>query len=390
MVKLKILLVLQYPWCDTLGTSKIHFDLKKEYERMGQQVDTLSMDDLYPNGQSFFSRMFALYTKKILRYLKKNAFKYDVIDSNFTCIPFPKKAFGFSGHLLFRSHGLPPLYREYEQTPVFKKILDERKQNIRLKTKIGNICRAVQRKIETKALYASIEHADIVHCLNTAEHEFLLNYGIPKERLLLVPNGLADQYISEANKLPVENKENIISFIGSWTFRKGITDLDGILNVIRSKSEVEKLQLLGGDQNENIVEKEFETYNKPIISVTPHYKQEQLLSLIGNTKVGILPSYVEGFGLTMVEQLACGIPVVAYKVPGPTDILSEVDPSLLIEPGEVVKFGEKVAEVLNMPDADYQKLAMRCKLRSKDFCLSKIASQFIDVYKRDVNYPNNI
>ena len=51
MRKLKILLVLQYQFTDCYGVGKVHFDLKKEYEKLGHQVDTLSWTDLYPKGE---------------------------------------------------------------------------------------------------------------------------------------------------------------------------------------------------------------------------------------------------------------------------------------------------------------------------------------------------
>ena len=106
----------------------------------------------------------------------------------------------------------------------------------------------------------------------------------------------------------------------------------------------------------------------------------ELPQLLNSTKVGMFPSYIEGFGLAIVEQLACGIPVVAYNVPGPKDILSDLDPSLLIEAGNKEKFSEKVIEILNMPDDAYQQLAQQCKLRARDYLMSKIASDFMSLY----------
>jgi len=382
MKKLKILLVSRHFWGNNMGIPKVFFDFKHEYELKGHQVDTLSYEDLYPKGQSIFDKVVGpVYHELILKYLKINASKYDIIEANYKCVPYPKTAFNFDGVLLFRSHGLPQVYKIYEDIPPYKNVLEDHHESIRFKTRIGNIYRGIQRKVGLKELNASIEHADIVHALNGAEYKFLSENGVPKERLVLLPNGLEDKYIEEATALNVENKGNNISFLASWTLRKGITELNEILNTIASEVEVEEFHLLGGYQSKEVVLRQFKKENYSKLKITPKFEQVELIPLLSNSKVGVFPSYVEGFGLAVLEQLACGIPVVAYRVPGPTDILEELDSSLLIQSGDIDSLTKKVVEILNMPEAEYKKLAFRCKERAKVYSMRKVAEQFLEVYK---------
>ena len=385
MKKLKILMVMRHTWGNKMGIPKVFFDFKQEYVKMGHQVDTLSHEDLYPKKQNLLDKIVGpVFPELILKYLKKNAFKYDIIDANFECVPYPKTAFNFNGVLLFRSHGLPQVYTIFEELPPYKTVLDKHHQKIKFKTRIGNIYRGVQRKVGLKELNASIEHADIVHVLNRAEHKFLLENGVSNTKLKLIPNGLEDQYIEKAFELSIENKTNTISFLASWTLRKGITELNEILNAVKSKIEVKELHLLGGDQPNEIVLRQFEDDNFSKLKITPEFEQVELISLLSTSKVGIFPSYVEGFGLAVVEQLACGIPVVAYRVPGPTEILEDLDESLLIESGDIESLSKKVVEILNMSESEYQKLALRCKERAKVYSMQKIATQFMEVYKNAI------
>jgi glycosyltransferase involved in cell wall biosynthesis len=381
---LKILLVLQSPFCNTLGISKVHYDLKNAYENMGHQVDTLSYEDIYPKGVNMVSTIIGpLFTKKILQILKIKAKNYDVIDANYECIPFPKESFGFNGVLIYRSHGLQPLYREFEKTTAFSRILDlEKTKKIKFKTRLGNIYRYLKKKTGNKELYDSIKYADVVHCLNNAEYEFLLNYGIPENKLIVLPNGISDGFILKAAELKLNTKNNIISFVASWTLRKGISDLNTIVNQIKSETSINELKLLGGVEEKSKIESYFETENRTDLNIIATYKSIELPTLLKNVKVGVFPSYIEGFGLAILEQLACGIPVVAYKVPGPIDILRPLDKSLLIDAGDTVKFSQKVVEILEMSDVDYEILSGKCKLRARDFLMSSIASSFIKVYEK--------
>lgn len=48
---------------------------------------------------------------------------------------------------------------------------------------------------------------------------------------------------------------------------------------------------------------------------------EQLAAAYANADVLVFPSRTDTFGLVMLEALACGVPVAAYRVPGPADIV---------------------------------------------------------------------
>ena len=48
---------------------------------------------------------------------------------------------------------------------------------------------------------------------------------------------------------------------------------------------------------------------------------ERLAEAYSNADVLVFPSRTDTFGLVILEALACGVPVAAYPVPGPADIL---------------------------------------------------------------------
>ena len=48
---------------------------------------------------------------------------------------------------------------------------------------------------------------------------------------------------------------------------------------------------------------------------------EQLAAAYRSADCFVFPSRTDTFGLVVIEALACGLPVAAYPVPGPLDIL---------------------------------------------------------------------
>src|SRR4051812_32309751 len=104
---MKILIISHGVICSTNGIGRVHLELMKEYGKAGHLVDKIDYSDFYPKGQNHLNKIFdETIEKKVLKYLKKNAAKYDVIDANSECINYPKEAFGFKGLLFLRSHGL--------------------------------------------------------------------------------------------------------------------------------------------------------------------------------------------------------------------------------------------------------------------------------------------
>ena len=383
--QLRILLVLQFPWGAGLGVCKVHYDLKLQYEKLGHKVDVLSYSDIYKRQPSKLSLLFRpSITLSILKQLKQIAHKYDVIDANYGCLPYPKERFGFSGVVLFRSHGLPQVYRAMENSPPYKTMLQMKPPKPQgLKTKIGNIRRYVLSKKLDSELENSIRYADIVHCLNSTEKKHLTKMGIPEDKIALIFNGISDEYIYNASKIQKQEHQSGICFLASWTDRKGIYDLPNILTNFSESTSKASLNLIGTQVANSEIFLLDKFSEKKIINI-PQFNHNELASLLRGLRVGLFPSYIEGFGLAVVEQLAAGIPVVAYDVPGPREILSSIDENLLVNPGDTKQFAKTVSSIYDMKFKDYSKLSDACKNRANEFKASKIASIFLNLYKANL------
>ena len=384
MRKLKILIVTPGVLNGVLGKAKVHHEMKQEWEQQGHIVDTLDSYKLYPKGKTFFSKFFGPpVTYLIWKHLKKMAKGYDVIDANMEAIIYPKASYGFKGIVMARSHGIMPVFKAGEQMEGYKRGEAEEKKTLSLKTRIGNFYRSFKKSPEEKDFYSSVQYADMVHCLNKDEYNYFESIGVSKEKLVIIPNALPEATIAFYNKTPVDNKQNALAFIGSWTIRKGVKDLEGIVNTIKKHTQIDKLYLLGGYWSEEKTRSDFSESNQAILEVIPHFTPEQIPKIHETVKVGLFPSYAEGFGYAVVEQLACGVPVVAYKVPGPSDILASLEGgTLLIAPGDRILFGQKVASILQMEEQAFKSLAERSKQESRKFLLSDIARLFIETFER--------
>ena len=48
---------------------------------------------------------------------------------------------------------------------------------------------------------------------------------------------------------------------------------------------------------------------------------DELAAMLSAADVFVFPSLTDTFGLAMIEALACGVPVAAFPVPGPIDVI---------------------------------------------------------------------
>jgi glycosyltransferase involved in cell wall biosynthesis len=64
----------------------------------------------------------------------------------------------------------------------------------------------------------------------------------------------------------------------------------------------------------------------------------------------VQPSRDEPFGMALIEAMACGLPVVATRVAGPSEIIEDGRTGLLVEPGDAAALSNAVERIVQDPD----------------------------------------
>lgn len=83
------------------------------------------------------------------------------------------------------------------------------------------------------------------------------------------------------------------------------------------------------------------------VTFTGHIQQEQLNGNYCRADVLVNPSLSESFGMSLIEAMATGVPVVATRVGGMSEIVEEDKTGMLVEPGNAHALGEAVLHLLS-------------------------------------------
>jgi glycosyltransferase involved in cell wall biosynthesis len=99
-------------------------------------------------------------------------------------------------------------------------------------------------------------------------------------------------------------------------------------------------------------------------------------------------SRFEGFGMVITEAMSCGIPPVAFACPcGPKDIITDGEDGLLVTPGDIQEFAEKICYLIEKEDIR-KEMGRKARLRAQDFRLEKLAREWDKLFKEVVRTEN--
>jgi glycosyltransferase involved in cell wall biosynthesis len=98
--------------------------------------------------------------------------------------------------------------------------------------------------------------------------------------------------------------------------------------------------------------------------------------------VYVLPSSREGFGVTLIEAMATGVPLVACRVRGPKDIVADGLDGILVKDRDPLELAEAVGFYLDAPDAVANYTRRAREKVARDFDHAVMRDKIYEEYRR--------
>lgn len=173
-----------------------------------------------------------------------------------------------------------------------------------------------------------------------------------------------------------------ILYVGSIEPRKNLIRLLEAYAQLRRWSTEWNLVLVGTRNfwKSSPVRKTAEKLNlKPYVHFTGNIPEADLPGIYNGADLFIYPSLYEGFGLPVLEAMACGTPVITSNTSSLPEVAGEA--ALLVDPYNVEEIAAAMRYVLDDPDLA-QELRIRGLERAKEFTWEKTARQTISIYEK--------
>lgn len=104
-----------------------------------------------------------------------------------------------------------------------------------------------------------------------------------------------------------------------------------------------------------------------------------------NSSVFAFSSRFEGFGMVLIEAMACGLPVVSFACPcGPKDIVKDGEDGFLVENGNVEAFASNLSQLMQNHHL-CQSMAKAGQSNVQRFYLEQIATRWKDIFELNEN-----
>jgi glycosyltransferase involved in cell wall biosynthesis len=182
-----------------------------------------------------------------------------------------------------------------------------------------------------------------------------------------------------------------VGFAGQFAPGKGITVLLDAWRVVKGQIPSAGLLLAGGT---GLWKNVFETPDAlPIGQEVSEMEKMGTLSTLGELRrsempafwnalsIAVVPSIAEGFGLVALEALACGVPVVASKVGGLSEIVEHGKSGILVAPNDPRALADALIGLLTNEPLRRQ-LAAGARERAKAFSLEGRSRSLLEILAR--------
>jgi len=181
------------------------------------------------------------------------------------------------------------------------------------------------------------------------------------------------------------NGEAILMHISNFRPVKRVPDTIRILKEILEQGIAAKLILIGDGPEKSETEKlayELGLHN----NVKFLGKQNAIIELLSCADVFLLPSQSESFGLSALEAMACGVPVVASSVGGIPEVVKHNENGYIAEFGDVSRMARYAIELIKNKNKWRIFSENAVEYAKREYEAEKIVPMYEKIYREAINY----
>lgn len=243
--------------------------------------------------------------------------------------------------------------------------------------------------IQKRMLSAQNHRSDLIIAVSSSVKKYLIESKMaPKDRIVIIPNGINLRDSKTEDRRPARStgsvlRAPVIGNIGNLNFQKGQVYLVQAMTEVLKKYPLATLEIIGEGEERKILEAEIKKL-KLGSHVTLLGSKNVVDKYLKHWSVFVSASIAETFGIVILEAMKYGLPIVATRVGGVPDIITQRKNGILVESESPKALARGVIEVLESP-ALAAKLKRGGLERVRDFdwknIIKSIEKQYITLFE---------
>lgn len=247
-----------------------------------------------------------------------------------------------------------------------------------LELELGTL--SVNPSLWSRAQYLCLRRADAWQAISHRIAEGIAATGIPAQRIAAIPNAVDTDRFCPTPRVPAAGRPRFV-FVGRLVEVKNLPMLlQGFATLLQFHPR-SHLRIVGTGPLEDALKQQCLTLGiSEQVEFAGHCRQVE--RLIADADFGVLPSSTEGLSNTLLECMACGLPMIASRVSGSEDLVRPGGNGWLFEPGDMGGLVRCLVEAASL--SPQQRLQLGCESRAtieRHASLDSVVERLVALYR---------
>ena len=222
--------------------------------------------------------------------------------------------------------------------------------------------------------------------LTEVERKQMLHLGLDESRIRVIPNGLdLEAYKNLPAREVFRRKMGIPNHLILYAGRidaasKGCDILVKAASIVQQKVGPCTAVFAGPDWGSQQYLERLSRSTGVSAVFTGNLSHQELISAFLACDVFVMPSIREAFGLSILEAMICGAPVVATNVGGIPEIIRNEVTGILVAPGDALSLGNAICRILEDTQLS-SRLTANARVFASQYSIENVVGELESFYK---------
>ena len=204
------------------------------------------------------------------------------------------------------------------------------------------------------------------------------------DRVLAIPEAADDRFTSRRDpeaeaawQIRLGIRPPYVFYLGQWKAYKNLPLLLEAFRRVSRTHPAAQLVIAGDDSRHLEVRRGAATLPEGSVVLPGRLPESAVPDLYRGAAMVVLPSRAEGFGLPVIEAMACGVPVICSDLPVLREIADGV--AVFCDPNDPAAFADAITAMLDAPgNGSRRQLGIE---RARTFTWERAARQTVEAYE---------